>query len=176
MTSDAAKRATDKLVFQVHINGRIDDVWREITRTDAPQGCFFNAVLHTTGLRPGGKVQMRTKSGGNTLVIGEVLEFDPPRRYAVTFRFTQYDDPPCKVIHDLREVPGGVEYTLTVEDVAAGSKTAKDMTGGGKMIVNSLKRIVETGRPSLATRLMYKMFGLMEFVLPKKCRSKNWPL
>lgn len=168
--------ASEKLVFQVVINGRIEDVWREITRTDAPQQCFFNAMMHTTGLRPGGKVQMRTKSGRYTLVFGDVLEFDPPRKYALTFRFTQYDDPPCKVIHELREVAGGVEYTLTVEDVKAGSKTAKDMTGGGKMIVDTLKRIVETGRPSLGTRLMYRMFGLMEFVLPKKCKSENWPL
>lgn len=176
MAPEATKPAVEKLMFQIVINGRIEDVWREITRTDAPQRCFFNAMMHTTGLKVGGKVQMRTKSGRYTLVFGDILEFDPPRRYALTFRFTQYDDPPCKVIHELREVPGGVEYTLTVEDVAAGSKTAKDMTAGGKVIVEKLKRIVETGQVSLGTRLLYKMFGMMEFVLPKKCRSENWPM
>ena len=33
-----------------------------------------------------------------------------------------------------------------------------------------------TGRPPLGTRLMYVAFGLMEFVLPKRTRSENWPL
>src|SRR5262245_29780796 len=107
---------TQRTVFKVFIRGSIDAVWREITKTDSPQQCFFDHVLHTTGLRPGAPVRMRTKNGKYTDVVGEVLEFDPPHRYALTFRFTRYDDPPCKVINELKEVAGGVEYLLIVEN------------------------------------------------------------
>jgi uncharacterized protein YndB with AHSA1/START domain len=121
-------------------------------------------------------MQMRTASGGHTIVEGQVVEIDPPRRFAHTHRFTQFDDPVCKVIYDLKPVEGGVEVTLTVEDMPPGTKTANEMQRGGMFILNNLKSIVETGRPPLGTRLMYAMFGALEFVLPKKTRSENWPL
>lgn len=166
----------ERAVFRVIIRGTIDDVWREITRTDAAQRCMFNMRLHTDGLRPGGKIRMRTGSGKYTGVVGDVLEFDPPHRYAHTFRFTNYDDPECKVIYELREVDGGVEFTLTLDDVPAGTRTAKQMTQGGKLIVDTLKAIVETGRPALGTRMLFVLFKLMEPFSPKRTRSENWPI
>lgn len=167
---------TERAVFRIHIKGSIQDVWREITRTDAAQPCMFNMQLHTTGLRPGGKMQMRTKSGKYVGVIGDILEFDPPRRYAHTFKFTNHDDPPCKVIYDLIEKDGGVEFTLTLEDMAKGTKTAKEMTQGGTMIINTLKAVVETGRPTFGTRMLYLLFAIMEPFNPKKLRTENWPM
>ena len=40
-------------------------------------------------------------------------EFDPPHRYSMTFKFTNFDDATCKVIHELKEVEGGTEYTFS---------------------------------------------------------------
>lgn len=165
-----------KAVFKVFIRGTIQDVWREITKTDEPQGAFFNMQLHTDGLRPGGHMQMRSPNGKYTSVVGEVLEFEPPYRYAHTFRFTQYEDPPCTIRYELREMEGGVEFTMTLEDVPVGTKTAKEMIRGGDMIVKNLKSIVETGHPPLWVRMLYGMFKLMEPFSPKKTRSENWPL
>lgn len=167
---------SERAVFQVFIEGPIQDVWREITRTDAPQKCMFNMQLHTPGLKPGAPMQMRTKSNKFVGVVGEVLDFDPPRRYAHTFRFTNYDDPPCKVIYELKEVPGGTDFTLILEDMPAGTKTAKQMTQGGKMIVNTLKRVVETGQPAFGIRMLYVLFKVMEPLSPKRQRTENWPL
>jgi hypothetical protein len=119
---------------------------------------------------------MRTASGKYTGAVGEILEFNPPNRYAHTFRFTQFDDPPCKVIYDLRKVQDGVEFTMTLEDLPAGTKTAKQMKQGGTMIVNTLKRMVETGRPSFGIRLLYRLFKVLEPTTPKKCLTEKWPL
>src|SRR5438445_751360 len=151
---------SDKAVFRVVIHGSIDSVWREITKTDELQKCMFNMRLDTDGLRPGGQIRMRSPSGKYTGVVGEVLEFQPPHRYVHTFRFTQFDDPPCTVIHELKEVTGGTEYTLTHENLPAGTKTAKQMNQGGGLIVKTLKSVVETGRPSFGVRLLYKVFKL----------------
>ena len=163
-------------VFRVWIRGTMQAVWREITKTHEPQGCFFNTQLHTTGLEPGGEMQMRTASGKYAVMVGEVLEFDPPRRYVHTFKFTSLDDEPCKVIYDLVEKDGGVEFTMTLDDLPAGTKTAKQMKGGGKMITQALKAIVETGRPPLMTRVIYRIMGWTEFLAPKRCRAENWPM
>ena len=166
---------TEKLVFRVHIEGTIEDVWREITKTDEAQQCMFNAWLHTDGLEPGGKVRMRTASGKYTSVVGEILEFDPPHRYAHTFRFTNYDDPPCTMTYELKQVEGGVEFTLTADGVPVGTKTGKQVKQGGKMIVDTLKAVVETGRPPLFTRMLYRVFAVLEPLSPARCKTEHWP-
>jgi len=163
-----------KEVFRVHIRGRIEDVWREITKTDEVQKVMFNMKLDST-LEPGAPVRMRSPDGKYTAVVGEVVELDPPRRYAHTFRFTQLDDPPCLVTYDLVEKEGGVEFTLTCDRLVPGSKTAKQMKQGGGMIVRNLKAIVETGKLPFGTRVLYAFFKLMTPLTPKKCRSENWP-
>jgi len=166
----------EKAIFRVVIRGAIERVWHEITKTDELQQCMFNMRLDTDGLKPGGQIRMRSPSGKYTGIAGEVLEFQPPRRYVHTFRFTQFDDPPCTVIHELKEVEGGVEYTLTHENLPPGTKTAKQMNQGGPLIVNTLKAVVERGRPSLLVRLLYMLFKVLEPLNPKKCRSENWPV
>lgn len=167
-----------KAVFRIVIDGNQDAIFRELTKTDSPQGAVFNAMLTlpTPGLATGKPMQMRTVSGRHTMVLGEVVEYDPPHRFAHTHRFAQHGDPACKVVYELKPVAGGIEVTLTIENIPVGTKTANEMQRGGMFILNNLKSIVETGRPPFATRLMYLAFDWLEFVLPKKTRSELWPL
>jgi uncharacterized protein YndB with AHSA1/START domain len=167
---------SDKAVFKVFIKGTIQAVWHELTKTDEVQAAMFNMRLDMDGLKPGGQMRMRSASGKYTGVVGEVLEFEPPHRYVHTFRFTQYDDPPCRVIHELKEVEGGVEYTLTHENLTAGTRTAKQVRQGASLICNTLKAVVETGRPSFGVRTLYRLIRLLEPLTPRRCRSENWPL
>jgi hypothetical protein len=167
-----------KAVFRIVINGSQDAIFRELTKTDSPQGAVFNAMLTlpSPDLVAGKPMQMRTVSGRHTMVLGEVVEYDPPHRFVHTHRFAQHDDPICKVVYELKPVAGGIEVTLTVEDIPVGTKTATEMQRGGMFILNNLKAVVETGRPPVGTRLMYLMFDWLEFMLPKKTRSERWPL
>lgn len=165
-----------KAMFRVVIDGSQQAIFDELTRTDRPLGAIFNARMHTTGLRPGGRIQMRTVSGGHVIVDGDVVEYDPPRRFVHTHRFTQRDDPVCRVTYELRPVAGGIEVTLTVDDLPLGTRTADEMQRGGDFILGNLKAIVESGRPKASVRLMYWIFDKLEFVLPKKTRSERWPL
>ncbi len=162
--------------FRILIRGSIDAVWNEITRTDAPIPAFFNSRLDARELAPGARFAMRSPDGKTTGIVGEILEFEPPRRFAHTFKFTNFDDPECRVIYDLEEVEGGVQFTLTITDLPEGTKTAKQMLQGGTLIVNTLKAVIETGRPAFGTRLLFLLFKLMAPFAPKRCRSEHWPL
>ncbi len=168
--------AVSDAVFRIFVAADIERVWQELTRTDGPQPAVFNACLHVTGMAPGERMQMRSLSGRHVLVVGEIVEFDPPRRFAHTHRFTQHDDPVCTVVYELEPVNGGVEVTLRVLGLPAGTATAKSMSKGGTMILNTLKAVVERGRPPFGTRVLYAMFKRLEFVLPARTRSEHWPL
>ena len=168
---------TVRLVSKILIKGRIEDVWREITKTDEPQLAMFGAQMHRLSLGPGSPLQMRTPDGKYVSVVGEILEASPPFRFSHTMKFTADDDPYAKVTYELREVPGGVEFTLTSEDVVPGTKTEKSMRQGGDFIVKTLKQVVESGRPSLGTRVIYAMFAVLgPLMSPAKSKSERWPM
>ena len=167
---------TTKLVSRVVINAPIEKVWKTLTTAGEVQPFFFNSVLHTTTLAPGAPMRMRSKDGKTTGVVGEVLELDPPHRYVTTFKFTNFDDPVCKVTHQLKEIEGGTEYTLISENVPVGTKTEKQMRQGGEFIVKTLKGVVEDGRPPFGSRMLLTLIGALGFLTPKVCRSENWSL
>lgn len=164
----------EQAVFKMHIRGSMEAVWAEITRTEGLNAAFFNMKMVVDRFEPGGKLRMTTPDGKYTGVIGEILEVDPPRRFVHTFKFTQYDDPPCRMIYELQPAEEGVEFVLTAEDIPVGTKTAKDIGSGGKMIASTVKALVEQGRPPLGTRMLYVLIRLMTPFTPKRCRSENW--
>ena len=165
-----------KAVYRIVINGPQEAIFRELTDTSRPLPAIFNARMHASAMKPGGRMQMRTGSGGHVIVDGEILECDPPHRFAHTHRFTMMDDPVCKVTYELKPVTGGIEVTLTIDDLPLGTKTAKSMEPGGTDILRNLKKIVEQGQVSLGTRIKYALMDAMEFMLPGKTKSEHWPL
>lgn len=163
-------------VSKVFIKAPIRDVWNALTKEGEPLPFFFGSVMHTTGLKPGAQLRMRTPNGKFTGVVGEILECSPPYRFSHTFRFTNFDDPPCIVTYELKEVDGGVEFTLISDRVPVGTKTEKNMAQGGPFITDVLKSLAETGRPSFGKRMLLRIISLMGPFSPARCRSERWPL
>ena len=167
--------SVDREMFRVTIRAPIHKVWAELTRADSTLPFFFNGTLRTPGLEMGAPIRMVSKNGKFTSVVGEVLEFDPPYRYAHTFRFTNLDDPPSVVRYRLKEVDGGTEFTLINEGVKAGSKSEKYMRSGGTFITRNLKAFVETGRATGSGRVLLFVMNLFAPFTPARCRSEHWP-
>lgn len=163
-------------ISKVFINASIDKVWSEIVNTDSPRQFFFNGQCDSPGLEPGAPMAMRTPDGKYTSVVGQVTEFNPPFRYAHTFKFTHLEDAIGSVIYELKEVNGGTEFTLISEnpDLSTVSKTEKSMQGGGKFICENLKALVETGKPTFSGRLILGIIKLTQGLTPKVARSENW--
>ena len=65
---------------------------------------------------------------------------------------------------------------MILDNLPEGTKTAKQMKQGGTMIINTLKAMVENGKPSFGTRMLYMLFGLLEPLSPRKSLTSNWPL
>lgn len=172
---EAPDAAPDRQYFRVLIRAPIHTVWAELTRCDSVLPFFFNSRCSTPGLAPGAPIRMLSKDGKYASVVGDVIEFDPPHRYAHSFKFTNLDEPVCIVRYDLREADGGTEFTLINENVPAGSKTAKYMRSGADFITRNLKALVETGKPTLGGRIALFMMGLFAPFTPKQSLAENWP-
>ena len=67
-------------------------------------------------------------------------------------------------------------WDRVIERVPAGTKTEKYMAAGGKFITETLKSLVETGRPSFKSRMILRMIRLTQWTTPKKCLTAKWPL
>tara|TARA_B100000678_G_scaffold57471_2_gene46280 strand:- start:7132 stop:7680 length:549 start_codon:yes stop_codon:yes gene_type:complete len=170
------QKPAEKQIYKVHISAPIEVVWNELVKQDEALPFFFGAVCKTRdgNLTPGQPMAMRTPNGRFTSVVGNVLEFSPPHRYVHTLKFTNMDDPPVTIEYDLREVDGGVDFTLTTLGGVVDSKTEKSMAQGGPMIVNTLRAVCETGKPGFGASLMLTMIGLMQPFTPSVCKSENW--
>ena len=170
------EKFAEKAIYKVIINAPIETVWSALVKTNSPLPFFFGSVCETPGLSPGAPIRMRSPNGKFTSVVGDVLEFEPPYRYAHTFKFTNLEDPPCKVTYVLEETPEGVEFSLITENVVAGTKTEGSMKQGGVFITKNFKAYVETGKPTFGGRMILTMIGLMTPFSPKSTRSENWPI
>ncbi len=165
----------DKAVYEVFIEAPIEKVWNELVKTDELLPFFFGSVCKTSGeLMVGAPIAMETTNGKYRSVVGTVLEFDPPNRYAHTFKFTGHDDPACTVTYELEKVEGGTRFSLVTTNVPVGTKTESGMAQGGNFIVKTLKQVVEQGRPSFGTRFLLGLIGLAQPFTPKVSRSENW--
>jgi uncharacterized protein YndB with AHSA1/START domain len=178
MTDPAAKpEIAPRALYRIFINAPIRIVWDTLVKTDETLPFIFGAVCDTAdGLRPGRPLRMISPDRKYATVVGQVLEFSPPHRYAHTMKFTLYPDAPATVIYELKEVGGGTEFTLITENVPAGTRTEKSMIPGGKFITENLKSFVETGKPAFSGRMVLMMNPILSlFMVPARCRLEHWP-
>ena len=166
-----------KSVSRTFIEAPIETVWSTLVATDTPLPFFFGAICETKdGLKPGEKMRMVNPNGKVAMVVGEVLAFEPPHRYAHTFQMTNIDEPPCVVIYELEEKDGGTEFSLIITEAVEGSKLHKEMLGAQGFIANNLKSLVERGKPAFSGRMVGLLLPVLGMLAKKQQRIENWPL
>lgn len=171
------KPVPGRAIYKTLIKASIETVWNILVQTDEVLPFFFGGVCDTeNGLKPGAAMRMITPNRKFASVVGEVLDFSPPHRYAHTLKFTDLEDAPCTVTYELKETPEGVEFSLITENVPIGSKTEKSMAQGGPFIIKNLKSLAETGKAAMSGRMVVWMAPMMGLLTPKVCKIENWPL
>jgi uncharacterized protein YndB with AHSA1/START domain len=166
-----------KSIHRTFINASIETVWSTLVATDTPLPFFFGAVCDTRdGLKPREKMRMVHPNGKIAMVVGEVLTFDPPHRYAHTFQMTNIDEPPCVVTYELEAKDGGTQFSLIITEAVAGSKLHKEMVSAQGYIASNLKALAETGKPAFTGRMVTLMAPVIALLSKKKQRIENWPL
>lgn len=154
-------------VLSIEIKAPIEKVWREITKTGAIQRSLNNTVLESA-MTPGAKLRFYSPSRKRVFVVGEIVELSAPRKFVHTWKFTMNAEPFTLVTWELAELPGGAcRVTLTHSRWTDDMKSYKNVGATWGNILRLLKLDLETGDIDVKSKLMYGMFGALEFMLPK---------
>lgn len=165
MSADAGAPRTVH-VYRIYIHAPPQAVWDAITRPEWTVRYGY-APLVAYDLRVGGAFRAHANEGmkafpeiPDVIGEGEVLEVDPPRRLAQTWRMTMTPElaaeAATRLTWEIDPVRGGVTRLTVTHDlagapmweaVASGQAEDSGAGGGWNEILSGLKTLLETGEP-----------------------------
>ncbi|MGB9367469.1 MAG: SRPBCC family protein [Xanthobacteraceae bacterium] len=142
-----------KTVYVTYIAATPEKVWQALTDPEFTKRYFFGFAVEIEP-RTGGRFRMLWPDG-RVHVTGEVVDWSPPRRLAVTWLVEGMKDfgelPECVVTYDIALSGEAVKLTMAESH---SWDVPRDMLKGGEMgwpkILSSLKSLLETGKPLAA--------------------------
>ncbi len=148
-----------------------EKVWEAFTTTDEPQRHYFDAVLQAEKW-PQGRWRFVTGDRRRLLAGGEILAFEPPRRFEQTFRAADLEDPPSRITVEIAPAPGGSRVSLVHDRFAEKTTTYRRFRKAHPLALSALKALVETGELPIRARIYTFLFKPgMNLV---KARAEPW--
>ena len=136
-----------EFVYVTYIETTPDRLWDALTNSSFTRQYWFDTELKSDW-KVGSPLALVT--GGETTDTGEILEADPPRRLAYTFKHVRDEEmrkePATKVVFTLEPHGAIVKLTVTHEGFGAGSKLLDGISKGWPAILSGLKSLLETDK------------------------------
>jgi uncharacterized protein YndB with AHSA1/START domain len=134
-------------VYTIYIASTPEKVFAALTDA-AATGKFWFGNAATSDWEAGSPVTFHRE--GKLIVQGTVLEHEPPRRLAYSFKPVHdalfSGERPSRVVFDLERQKDQVRLTVTHDDFAEDSKVLPNISKGWPLVLSSLKSYLETGR------------------------------
>ena len=158
-------------VVSIHINVPVQRVWDEITKTGKIQRALYNTVLESD-LVPGSRLRYYSPDKKRVFIVGKVVAVDPPRKLSHTYMFTTSESPFTLVTWELKEEAGGCRVTVTHSGWTTAHKAPEKVAAGWREILGLLKHELETGDLPTKAKIMYAMYGMLMFMMPKSTTTE----
>nr|WP_302674764.1 SRPBCC family protein [Trinickia violacea] len=137
-------------VYEIYIKTTPERLWEAITNTDMRAKYTFG-VRVVSEFAPGSSYVGRANPPGQadelTIVEGENLEVDPPRRLVQSFRALWSDDVKSegtsRVTWEIEPVGDSCQLTVIHDQLREGANA--ELYGGWPMVLSGLKTLLETG-------------------------------
>lgn len=138
-------------VYQLYIRASAEEVWDAITDPKVIARFHFGAQNDPSDFAVGSRIKSWSPDRSRLWTHNQVLAFDPPRRFAHTWR-SLYDpdlaaEPESRVTWDVEPVPGGYARLTLTHDRLDGSPRTAAHVRGWSYILSNLKTLLETGEP-----------------------------
>jgi uncharacterized protein YndB with AHSA1/START domain len=145
-------RFKPKTVYVIYIAATPDKVWQALTDPAFSKQYFFGFAVDVEP-KIGGRFLLHYPDG-RVHARGEVVVWDPPRRFASTWLIEgmgEYDRlPECLVGYDIEPSGESVKVTMTESH---SWEVPDAVLSGGRMgwpkVMSNLKSVLETGKPLL---------------------------
>ena len=154
---------TTTRVYQVYIRTAPERIWDAITTSEWTQRYGYGGEVELD-LRPGGgykafaSPQMKAYGTPDVVVVGEVIEADPPRRLVMTWHPVWDEqiaaEAASRLTYELEAGPGGVTKLTLIHELEDAPLTEAMVTGavegaggGWPYVLSDLKSLLETGEP-----------------------------
>jgi uncharacterized protein YndB with AHSA1/START domain len=136
-----------EFVYVIYIASTPEKVFKALTDEKMSEQYWVgNRVV--SDWKIGAPFALKLKHEAND-VTGEVLEFDPPRRLAYSFRAAPAGmeaEPPSRVTFELEPQKDQVKLTVVHDKFELGSKALESVSRGWPLVLSSLKSYLETGK------------------------------
>jgi uncharacterized protein YndB with AHSA1/START domain len=146
--------AESKFVYVTYIRTTPEKLWQALIDPEFTRK-YWVETIQVSDWKKGSPWKLQTPDG-RTADSGEVVEFEPPRRYAVTWRHELNAETAkegySRMACELEPQGTAVKLTIAHEMPVANSKLIEGVSGGWPMILASLKSLLETGESIEETR------------------------
>ncbi|UPK36736.1 SRPBCC family protein [Bradyrhizobium sp. 186] len=136
-----------EFVYVTYIETTPEKLWEALTNSAFTRQYWFDTEVHSDW-KVGSPFAL--VMSGTTTDTGEILEADPPRRLAYTFKHklmeNMRNEQPTKVVFTIEAYGNLVKLTVTHEGFAAGSELLDGISRGWPAILSGLKSLLETGK------------------------------
>ena len=134
-------------VFEIYIRATPEQLWLAITSPDIRARYQFGARVESSWT-PGSSYQVAHQDAPRSLIEGENLLLDPPRRLVQSYRAVWDDDIAAqgtsRVTWDIEPVGDSCRLTVTHDQLS--EDAGSHLYGGWPMILSGLKTWLETGQ------------------------------
>jgi uncharacterized protein YndB with AHSA1/START domain len=135
-----------EFVYVTYIETTPDKLWQALTSSEFSKAYWFGTELRSDW-RVGSPFAL--VMDGTTSDVGEILEYDTPRRLSYTFQHVLKEEfrneRPTKVVFTLEPHGQLVKLTLTHEGFDGVPELLNAISNGWPAILSSLKSLLETG-------------------------------
>ncbi len=140
--------ARTEFVYVIYISGKPQQVWDALIKPEFTKKYWEN--IHVSDWKPGSKWEHRSPDSSELRIVGQVVEFHPPRRLVMTWAFPA--DAAKLAAHsrvaiDVEPHDDMVRLTVTHSELEAGSDMHRGITSGWPRVLSSMKSLLETGKP-----------------------------
>jgi uncharacterized protein YndB with AHSA1/START domain len=139
--------SASKFDYVIYIRTSIEKLWDALTLPESTRA-YWCETTQVSDWKPGSSWKM-VAPDGRVADSGEVLEFEKPKRLAVTWRHEIVQELRAegysKCVMELESADDAVKLTLTHSHDKPNSEFIASISQGWPAILSSLKSLIETG-------------------------------
>lgn len=134
---------TDDRIYEVLVSAEPAAAWRALTDPGTVKRYYFGTSPRTSW-QVGSPIEFVDEEG-DPQIVGEVLEYEPPRRLAHTFVATWYgaSDDQGSLHWEIEPTDSGCRITLVHRGARGQTREGSETADGSRQIIEGLRQLLE---------------------------------